>query len=90
MFSYYGIAAAVTIGVINYVMLGWQFPIDSFYMHSFEIWLATTVIFFGTGNVGFTFLEYRLGQKPLFYGFLINFAWVPFLQANSTLSGRSS
>ena len=46
-------------------MLGFQFPVDGFYMHSFEVWLATTVVFFGSGNVGFTLLEYRLGEKSL-------------------------
>ena len=50
---------------MNYIILGWQFPVDGFYMHSFEIWLATTVVFIGSGNVGFTLLEYRLGQKPI-------------------------
>lgn len=65
MFSYYGIAASVTISIINYVLLGFQFPVDGFYMHSFEIWLATTVVFFGSGTVGYTLLEYRLGHKQL-------------------------
>jgi hypothetical protein len=65
MFSYYGIAASVLIGVINYVFLGFQFTVDGFYMHSWEIWLATTVVFFGSGNVGYTLLEYRLGEKQL-------------------------
>jgi hypothetical protein len=60
-----GIAGSITIGVINYALLGFQFPVDDFYMHSFEIWLATTVVFFGSGNVGFTLLEYRLGEKEL-------------------------
>ena len=60
-----GIAASITIGVINYALLGFQFPVDAFYLHSFEIWLATTVVFFGSGNVGFTLLEYRLGEKDL-------------------------
>jgi hypothetical protein len=60
-----GIAASVTIAVINYVLLGFQFPVDAFYLHSFEIWLATSVVFFGTGNIGFTLLEYRLGEKDL-------------------------
>ncbi|KAI0036400.1 glycosyl transferase family group 2-domain-containing protein [Vararia minispora EC-137] len=78
MFSYYGIAASVTIGVINYVLLGFEFSVDNFYMHSFEIWLATTVVFFGSGNVGFTILEYRLGEKSLLRGFLINIMWIPF------------
>ncbi|KAH9061174.1 glycosyl transferase family group 2-domain-containing protein, partial [Lactarius vividus] len=78
MFSYYGIAASITIGVINYTLLGFQFPVDAFYMHSFEIWLATTVVFFGSGNVGFTLLEYRLGEKELLTSFLINLSWIPF------------
>ena len=60
-----GIAGSITIAVINYALLGFQFPVDDFYMHSFEIWLATTVVFFGSGNVGFTLLEYRLGEKEL-------------------------
>ncbi|PBK61701.1 hypothetical protein ARMSODRAFT_1025432 [Armillaria solidipes] len=78
MFSYYGIAAAVTSGIINYALLGFQFPVDGFYMHSFEIWLATTVVFFGSGNIGYTLLEYRLGHKPLVKGFLENVMWIPF------------
>lgn len=65
MFSYYGIAGGATIAIINYVLLGFMLPVDAFYMHSFEIWLATTVVFFGSGNVGYTLLEYRLGQKQL-------------------------
>lgn len=60
-----GIAAATTISVVNYALLGFQFPVDGFYMHSFEIWLATTIVFIGLGNLAFTLLEYRLGQKDL-------------------------
>ena len=63
-----GIAAAITISIMNYVLLGFQLPVDGFYQHSFEVWLATTVVFFGSGNVGYTLLEYRLGQKPLVSG----------------------
>ncbi|KAJ7222442.1 glycosyl transferase family group 2-domain-containing protein [Mycena pura] len=78
MFSYYGIAASVTIGVINYVLLGFQFPVDGFYRGSFEIWLACTIVFFGLGTIGYTLLEYRLGHKDLIHGFLVNVAWIPF------------
>ncbi|KAJ8508325.1 hypothetical protein ONZ45_g9380 [Pleurotus djamor] len=78
MFSYYGIAATVTLGIINYIFLGFQFPVDGFYMRSFEIFLATTVVFYGTGNFGYTMLEYRLGHKPLFKGLLENLMWVPY------------
>ncbi|KAK7689381.1 hypothetical protein QCA50_007173 [Cerrena zonata] len=78
MFSYYGIAGSITIAIINYVLLGFQFPVDGFYIHSFEIWLATTVVFFGSGNVGFTLLEYRLGEKSIVWSFLENIMWIPF------------
>ena len=74
-----GIAGSITIAIINYVLLGFQFPVDGFYLHSFEIWLATTVVFFGSGNVGFTLLEYRLGEKSILWAFLENLMWVPFL-----------
>jgi hypothetical protein len=60
-----GIAGAITLSVINYALLGFQFPVDAFYYHSFETWLATAVVFFGAGNLGFTLLEYRLGEKDL-------------------------
>ncbi|KAJ7366666.1 glycosyl transferase family group 2-domain-containing protein [Mycena albidolilacea] len=78
MFSYYGIAASVTIGVINYVLLGFEFPVDGFYIPSFEIWLSCTTVFFGSGTIGYTLLEYRLGHKELLRGFLVNLMWIPF------------
>lgn len=65
MFSYYGMAASVTIAVVNYVLLGFQFPVDGFYFQSWEIYLASIVVFFGSGTVGYTLLEYRLGKKQL-------------------------
>ncbi|KAF8908094.1 glycosyl transferase family group 2-domain-containing protein [Gymnopilus junonius] len=74
----YGIAGSITISMINYVLLGFQFPVDGFFMHSFEIFLATTVVFWGSGTVGFTLLEYRLGHKKLFYALLENLLWIPF------------
>lgn len=60
-----GIAGSITIGIINYVLLGFQLPVDGYFMHAFEIWLATTVVFWGSGTIGYTLLEYRLGRKSL-------------------------
>jgi hypothetical protein len=74
-----GIAASATISLINYIMLGFQFPTDDFYMHSFEIWLATFVVFFGAGNVGYVLLRYRLGEKGIVGGAIECFGWIPFL-----------
>jgi len=79
MFSYYGIAAGALLSLLNYFMLGLSFNVDGFYMHSFEIWLACTVVFPGAGNIGYTLLEYRLGQRSIVSSFLENITWIPFL-----------
>lgn len=78
MFSYYGIAGAATLAILNYLLLGWALDVDGYYMHSFEIWLACTVVFPGLGNIGYTLLEYRLGRRSMFSSFVENMAWVPF------------
>ncbi|KAJ7797618.1 hypothetical protein B0H14DRAFT_3493508 [Mycena olivaceomarginata] len=49
-----------------------------FYLHSFEILLACTVVFPGLGNLGFTLLEYRLGHHNFFAALVENLRWVPF------------
>ncbi|KIJ67352.1 hypothetical protein HYDPIDRAFT_108074 [Hydnomerulius pinastri MD-312] len=78
MFSYYGIAAAAVLSLLNYLLLGFQVEIDGFFLHSFEVWLACTVIFPGLGNLGFTLLEYRLGQRTLLSSLTENLTWIPF------------
>lgn len=78
MFSYYGIAASAVLSVFNYLLLGFAYEVDGFYLHSFEIWLACTVVFPGAGNLGFTLLEYRLGQRDIFSSFIENITWIPF------------
>jgi len=77
--SYYGIAASLTIAILNFVLLGFQFHVDGFYMHNFEIWLACMVVFFGSGSVGYSLFEYRVGAKHLFISFFRNFIWIPML-----------
>jgi hypothetical protein len=79
MFSYYGLAAAALLSVVNYIVLGFALEPDGFYMHSLEIWLACTVVFPAAGNLGFTLMEYRLGRRELVGGFVENVMWVPFL-----------
>ena len=77
-----GIAAATLGGVLNYLLLGIGPQIDRYYLHSFEILLACTVVFPGIGNVGFTLLEYRLGQRNFFAALIENLRWIPFLCVN--------
>ncbi|KAG7092057.1 hypothetical protein E1B28_008438 [Marasmius oreades] len=78
MFSYYGLACSILISLLNYVLLAFQFPIDGFYLHSWEIWLAVTVVFTGSGNVAYTLVQYRLGEKSLIKALLENLMWIPF------------
>ncbi|KAI0707462.1 glycosyl transferase family group 2-domain-containing protein [Cerioporus squamosus] len=78
MFSYYGLAGSAVLSILNYFLLGWNYKVDGFYLHSFEIWLACTVVFPGAGNFGFTLLEYRLGQRNLLDSLVENLTWVPF------------
>jgi hypothetical protein len=65
--------------VLNYLLLGFQIEVDGFFLHSFEVWLACTVVFPGVGNLGFTLLEYRLGHRSLLSSALENVTWIPFL-----------
>ncbi|KII90397.1 hypothetical protein PLICRDRAFT_52136 [Plicaturopsis crispa FD-325 SS-3] len=74
----YGIAASAVLSVLNYVLLGFAVDVDGFYMHSFEIWLACTVVFPGAGNLGFTMLEYRLGHRSIWASLKENVTWIPF------------
>ncbi|CDO70154.1 hypothetical protein BN946_scf185009.g5 [Trametes cinnabarina] len=78
MFSYYGLAASALLSILNYFLLGWNIKVDGFYEHSFEIWLACTVVFPGAGNLGFTLLEYRLGQRKILESLVENVTWIPF------------
>jgi hypothetical protein len=78
MFSYYGIAASTILSIVNYLILGFALNVDGFYMHSFEIWLACMVVFPGAGNIGYTILEYRLGNRGLLPALVENSTWVPF------------
>jgi hypothetical protein len=74
-----GIAATTVGSILNYLLLGLAPQIDRFYLHSFEILLACTVVFPGIGNLGFTLLEYRLGQRNFFGALIENLRWIPFL-----------
>lgn len=79
MFSYYGLASSFTLSLLNYLLLGWQTPIDGMYLQSFEIWVSVILVFPICGNIAHTLLEYRLGQRGLFSAFLENIMWMPFL-----------
>ncbi|KAK7696513.1 hypothetical protein QCA50_001171 [Cerrena zonata] len=78
MFSYYGIAIGMVLSLSNYLMLGWGYEVDGFYLKSFEIWLACVVVFPCAGNVGYILLEYRLGHSSLLVSIWETLKWIPF------------
>lgn len=79
MFSYYGIAIGLVLSLSNYLMLGWGYEVDGFYLKSFEIWLACVVVFPCAGNLGYILLEYRLGHSSLLTSAWETLKWIPFL-----------
>lgn len=81
MFSYYGIAVSGPLTLLNYFLLGLSSSIDRFYWGSFQIFVSVVLVFPILGNLSFTALEYRLGQRSLFASFWENVKWVPFLCA---------
>ncbi|KAJ3488592.1 hypothetical protein NLI96_g2716 [Meripilus lineatus] len=78
MFSYYGLAAGLTLSLSNYLLLGWGYQVDGFYLKSFEIWLACAIVFPVAGNVGFILLEYRLGHRSMLSAAYETLHWIPF------------
>ncbi|KZV93948.1 hypothetical protein EXIGLDRAFT_835361 [Exidia glandulosa HHB12029] len=78
IFSYYGIAGAVVLSVLNYILVGFTLDVDGFYVHSWEVWISCSVVFIITGNVAFTLLEYRIGKESLLRGSWLTVKWIPF------------
>ena len=72
-------SASFTLSLFNYLLLGWQIPIDNVYLPSFEIWISICFVFPIAGNISHTLLEYRLGHKGLIAAFFENIMWIPFL-----------
>jgi hypothetical protein len=64
---------------MNYFVMGLMPSVDKFYMDSFKVLVAVLVIFPILGNISFTILEYRLGQRGLIASAMENFKWIPFL-----------
>jgi hypothetical protein len=79
MFTYYGIAAAFSLSLFNYLFVGWRVPSDAFYLEGLGVWLSVTIVFPVGGNISFCLLEYRLGHRGFFSMLLETIMWIPFL-----------
>lgn len=75
--TYYAIASAWLLTLINYFVLGWlNGYYDHYYIDSFQIFLSIIVIFNCLGNVALAVIRYRLGTHNLLLALLENFKWV--------------
>lgn len=64
--TYYAIASAWLITLMNYFITGWFHELaDKYYLDSFSIYIATVFVFTGFGNIALGVLRYRLNQKDL-------------------------
>ena len=64
--TYYAIAAAWLLTLVNYFIIGWfNGYIDHYYIDSFKVYFSLVVVFSAMGNFGLAILRYRLSEKSL-------------------------
>ncbi|KAF2627592.1 hypothetical protein BU25DRAFT_439989 [Macroventuria anomochaeta] len=77
--SYYALASAVPLGLLNYFLIGWfNGRLDRFYVESFQIFVALLVVFNLISNICLAAMRYRLGEMGLLASLWENFKWMPF------------
>jgi hypothetical protein len=65
--TYYAIAAAWGLTILNYFVTGWFHGLyDKFYLDSFAVYMSIIVVFTALGNVSLAVLRYRLSERSLF------------------------
>lgn len=75
--TYYAIASAWMLTLLNYFVLGWlNGYYDHYYIDSFQIFLSIIVVFNCLGNVSLAVIRYRLGTHNLFWALIENFKWI--------------
>ncbi|KAI0152929.1 glycosyl transferase family group 2-domain-containing protein [Xylariaceae sp. FL1272] len=76
--TYYAIASAWILTLLNYFLTGWFYGLnDKYYLDSFAIFISVVVVFTGFGNVALAILRYRLNQQGLLSAFWDNIKWIP-------------
>ncbi|KAJ3159495.1 hypothetical protein HK101_001055 [Irineochytrium annulatum] len=77
--SYYAIAAAWILTLVNYFLLGYYDDmVDVFYLPSFDVLVTTVVVFTILSNVSFAVFRYRLKECNFFWALWENVCWFPF------------
>ena len=78
--TYYAIASAWILTLLNYVVVGWfNGHLDHYYIDSFKIFVSIVVVFNLLGNVSLAVLRYRTEEKSLGSAMIENFKWIPLL-----------
>ena len=78
--TYYALASAWILTLVNYFIVGWFLPkLDEYYLHSFQIWISVVVIFSGFGNIALAVMRYRIGERSFISALIENFTWIPLL-----------
>lgn len=64
--TYYAIAAAWIVVILNYFITGWYYgAYDKYYLDSFAIYLAIMSVFTGLGNLSLAVLRFRMKEESL-------------------------
>ncbi|KAK2068327.1 hypothetical protein P8C59_002969 [Phyllachora maydis] len=78
--TYYAIAAAWIVVILNYFITGWYYgAYDKYYLDSFAIYLAIMSVFTGLGNLSLAVLRFRMKEESLITALLQNLKWIPML-----------
>lgn len=77
MGSYYAIGSSWLLALLNYFLVGWfDVTITRLYQTSFQILIATLIVFDVAIPVINAVYRYRSRQSPLFYAIYQNFKWI--------------
>ena len=78
IWSYYAIASAIPLTLVNYILVGWfQDSIDQYYIESWKIFVGMAVIFNVLSPLAYSMLRHRLGGQTFFWSILETIKWAP-------------
>lgn len=79
-FTYYAIAAALPLTLLNYLLVGWNRDfLDGFYVNSWKVIVVILIIFDVISPIAYCIVRYRLDQLKLQDSALQVVTWTPLL-----------
>ncbi|GAB7332674.1 hypothetical protein MBLNU13_g04427t1 [Cladosporium sp. NU13] len=80
MCSYFALASALLLSLINYCIIGWfRDELSSAYLTSWNVLMSLIVVFNILGQVALALLRYRTGERSLLGSLVENFKWSPLM-----------